>query len=321
MFTILNCIRYHDLMVEQRTKRVSRSVGFIGLGVMGRPMARHILTKLPAGGTLHVSSRRAASATDLVTAGAQWHDDPAGVVAAADVIVIMVPALDDVRAVIEGTGGLLEGVTRPTVAAISSTISPQAAKEVARSAYERSGGMLRIVDAPVSGGEEGAVAGTLSIMVGGSEADVAATLPVLHLMGTPVHLGPVGAGQVAKACNQMIVAATVTALAEAAVLAERSGIDVAAMYDLLGTGYAASRIMEVKKRRFAEHDHSPSGPARFMIKDLGAAQESARAEGVVTPQTDLLLQLFTDLTARGMGDADTAVMQAYLESLAAELQR
>src|SRR5699024_8187598 len=138
------------------------AVGLIGLGVMGQPMARHILSNLPAGGTLHVSSRRSASASDLVRDGATWHDTAAGVGSAATVVIIVVPALEHVRDVIEGPGGLLEGVTKPTVAAISSTISAEGTRDIARIAAERSNGLLSIVDAPVSGGEEGAIAGELS---------------------------------------------------------------------------------------------------------------------------------------------------------------
>jgi 2-hydroxy-3-oxopropionate reductase len=200
------------------------------------------------------------------------------------------------------------------VLCVSSTVSPDAVRELDQQVRDATGGLLHVVDAPVSGGEEGAVAGTLSVMVGGAPDDVARVLEVYRAVGTPVHLGPLGAGQVAKACNQIIVAAQVLALGEAAVIAERAGLDVLAMFDLLGGGYAGSRILEVKKRRFAEHDHRPSGPARFMVKDLSAATEEARRTATPTPQTDLLLQVFTDLTRRGFGDLDTSVVQAYLES-------
>jgi 2-hydroxy-3-oxopropionate reductase len=226
----------------------------------------------------------------------------------------MVSDMPAVRAVLDGPDGVLAGVDRPAVLCVSSTVSPDAVRELDHHVRDATGGLLHLVDAPVSGGEEGAVAGTLSVMVGGAPDDVARVLDVYRAVGTPVHLGPLGAGQVAKACNQIIVAAEVLALGEAAVIAERAGLDVLAMFDLLGGGYAASRVLEVKKRRFAEHDHSPSGAARFMVKDLSAATEEARRTATPTPQTDLLLQVFTDLTARGYGDQDTAVVQAYLES-------
>ncbi|GAA2729276.1 2-hydroxy-3-oxopropionate reductase [Cellulomonas aerilata] len=290
------------------------AVGVIGLGVMGRPMALNMVRRLP-GGDVHVTARRSASAADVLDAGARWHPTAREVAAAADVVVVMVPDMPAVHAVLDGPDGLLAGVSRPTVLAVSSTVSPDAVRELERDMRDATGGLLHVVDAPVSGGEEGAVAGTLSVMVGGAPDDVARVLDVYRAVGTPAHLGPLGAGQVAKACNQIIVAAQVLALGEAAVIAERAGLDVLAMFDLLGGGYAGSRVLEVKKRRFAEHDHSPSGPARFMVKDLSAATEEARRTATPTPQTDLLLRVFTDLTRRGYGDQDTAVVQAYLESL------
>lgn len=292
-----------------------RRVGFIGLGVMGGPMAGHILA---AGHPLHVTARRQAAAAGLVDAGATWHPTARDVAARSNVVVLMVPDLPDVEAVLAGPDGLLAGVRHPVVLVISSTVSPDGVRRLDRRLREETGGLVHVVDAPVSGGEEGAVAGTLAVMVGGDAADVVVALPVLAATGTAVHLGPSGAGQVAKACNQMIVAATVLALGEAAVVAERAGLDVGAMFALLGGGYAGSRILEVKGRRFATHDHSPSGPAKFMVKDLGFATEEAARNGTATPQLDVLRAAFTDLTARGLGDQDTAVVQAYLEQLSRE---
>lgn len=292
----------------------ARDVGVIGLGTMGRPMAGHLVRGLGAGGTVHLSGRTPASGDALVAQGARWHTTARSLGAACDVVVLMVPDLPDVRAVLEGPDGLLADIDSPTVLVISSTVSPAGVRELDTELRERTGGLVRLVDAPVSGGEEGAVAGSLSIMVGGAEDDVERVLPVLATMGNPVHLGPLGAGQTAKACNQMIVAATVLALGEAAVLAERAGLDVQALFDLLQQGFAGSRIMEVKKHRFATHDHSPSGAARFMVKDLTFATTEARRTGTATPQLDVLLATFADLTSRGFGDQDTAVVQAYLEA-------
>ena len=285
-------------------------VGFVGLGVMGAPMAGHILG---AGFPLHLTARRPAAAAVLVEAGATWHSTARDVAASSDVVVLMVPDLADVDAVLDGPDGLLTGVSHPLVLVISSTVSPDGVRSLDRRLRERTGGLLRVVDAPVSGGQEGATSGTLAVMVGGDPADVAVALPVLRATGRVAHLGPSGAGQVAKACNQMIVAATVLALGEASVVAERAGLDVGAMFGLLGGGYAGSRIMEVKGPRFARHDHSPSGPARYMVKDLGFATDEATSSGTATPLLDVLRTVFTDLTARGLGDQDTAVVQAYLE--------
>lgn len=287
-------------------------VGFVGLGVMGAPMARNIAR---AGFELHVTGRRPAAAGSLVADGATWHDTARELARHADVVVVMVPDLPDVEAVLGGDDGLLAGVDAPTVVVVCSTVSPEGVRALGRRVAEATGGLARLVDAPVSGGEEGAVAGTLSVMMGGRDEDVAVAAPVLAATGTPMHLGPAGAGEVAKACNQMIVAATDLALGEAAVVAERAGLDVRALFDLLGGGYAGSRLMEVKKARLAEHDHNPSGPARFMVKDLGFAAAEAVATGTATPQLDVVREVFTALTAAGLGDLDTTVVQAYVESL------
>jgi 2-hydroxy-3-oxopropionate reductase len=287
-------------------------VGFVGLGVMGAPMARNIAR---AGFELHVTARRPAAADALVADGATRHATARELARHADVVVVMVPDLPDVEAVLDGDDGLLAGVDAPTVVVVCSTVSPEGVRALGRRVAQATGGLARLVDAPVSGGEEGAVAGTLSVMMGGRDEDVAVAAPVLAATGTPVHLGPAGAGEVAKACNQMIVAATVLALGEAAVVAERAGLDVRALFDLLGGGYAGSRLMEVKKARLAEHDHSPSGPARFMVKDLGFATAEAAATRTATPQLEVTREVFTGLTDAGLGDLDTSVVQAYVESL------
>lgn len=296
-------------MSEAGIRRVE--VGFVGLGVMGRPMAGHLLR---AGFPLHVTARRPAAADALVAAGARWQPTPRDL-ATADVVVVMVPDLPDVETVLDGPDGLLAGVHRPVRIVVSSTVSPDGLRSLDARVRRVTGGLARLIDAPVSGGEEGAVAGSLSIMIGGADDDVAVVRPALQTFGTTAHLGPLGAGQVAKACNQLIVAATVLALGEAAVVAERSGLDVAALFDLLGGGFAGSRVLEVKARRFAEHDHSPSGPAKYLVKDLGFATDEAARTGTATPLLDTLRGVFTDLTARGFGEQDTAVVQSYLEQL------
>lgn len=288
------------------------STGFIGLGVMGRPMALH---QTNAGFDVHVNSRRRASAQELDAAGATWHATPRELAASVDAVVLMVPDFPDVRAILDGDDGLLAGIHRDLLVIVCSTVSPEDVKTLAAELTERTQGRVRLVDAPVSGGEEGAKDGTLSIMVGGEPADAELAIRVLAPCGNPVHLGPLGAGQVAKACNQLIVAATVTALSEAAVIGERAGLDLAKLFGLLQGGYAGSRIMEVKGHRLATHDHSPSGPAKFMIKDLRFAADAAKGSGTVTPLLETLRQVFTSLTDAGMGDNDTAVVQAWIESL------
>ncbi|SDE56765.1 NAD(P)-dependent oxidoreductase [Auraticoccus monumenti] len=293
-------------------------VGVIGLGVMGAPMAGHVRA---AGFATTVWARRPAGTEGLARAGAAVAATPAALAAVSDVVLLVLPGVPEIDAVLDGADGLLaagppgsedraSGGDRVLV--VCSTVSARDVEELAARPALRAAGW-RVVDAPVSGGVHGAEAGTLAVFVGGAPEDVEVVLPVLRATGAPVHLGPLGAGQVAKACNQVVVAATVTALGEAAVLAERSGLDVAALFDVLGGGYAGSRLLEVKKERFAAHDHSPSGAARYMIKDLRAALDQAGRSGTTLPLTAGLLSTFTALTDAGLGDLDTAVVQAWIE--------
>ncbi|GAB2463487.1 NAD(P)-dependent oxidoreductase [Xylanimonas ulmi] len=291
----------------------ARGVGFIGLGSMGLPMAKNLVTASPAG-TVHLMTFAPGDVQPLIDAGAVYHATAREVAQECDLVVLMVPDLPDVVATLDGPDGLLAGRRGRLVVAVSSSVSPAGLRALARRLDEESDGQVRVIDAPVSGGTEGAEAGTLAIMIGGEESDVARALPVYEAMGTPVRLGPIGAGQVAKACNQIIVAATMTALAEAVVLAERSGLDIARLLDLLQQGFAGSRLLDVKKDRLIRHDHSPSGAARFMVKDLAGMLAQARSVGAPTPMTEAAHRLFCDLTAQGLGDQDLSVVQAYLDS-------
>lgn len=285
------------------------AIGFVGLGVMGRPMAGHMLEGMGPGSTLTLHDLGPERVQHLLDAGARWAGTPAELARAVDVIVAMVPDIPQIEQLLDGPDGLLAGVARPTVLVISSTVSPDGVRRLAERCGEASGGLLRVVDAPVSGGEVGAKAGRLSIMVGGSDADVAAVLPVLALTGTPVHLGPIGAGQVAKACNQLICAASLAAIAEASVVAERAGLDVGRLLELLQGGYAGSNILADKGPRYAAKDYAVSGAAKFWIKDLRAYLDEAERTGTATVQADRLLDVFVRLTERGWGDLDTAVVQ------------
>jgi 2-hydroxy-3-oxopropionate reductase len=292
--------------------RVPRVVGVIGLGVMGRPMAANILSKSP-GVTVRVSARRPEVAEELVAAGAEWHETSASLADGADLIVLMLPDLPEVEAVLYGEDGILAGNHGDLILVICSTSSPTGVRALAARLHEDSLGRIRVVDAPVSGGEEGATAGTLSIMVGGDAEPVAAATSVLAACGRPVHLGPLGAGQVAKACNQMIVAATVLALGEAAVLADRSGIDVGQLFELFGGGYAASRILETRGPRMVAEDYTPSGPAKYLLKDLRYAADVAEDTATRTALLPTLRSTFEDLVRSGLGESDMAVTRRYIE--------
>ncbi len=292
--------------------RSARVVGVIGLGVMGKPMTANIL-KNDSGLAVRVTARRPEAARELVEAGAEWHDTPASLIAGSDLVLLVLPDLPEVETVLHGESGLLAGVTGEVVIAICSTSSPSGVRSLASRLHQESQGRVAVIDAPLSGGAEGATAGTLSIMVGGRSEDVELASPVLARCGRPVHLGPLGAGQVAKACNQMIVAAAVLALGEAAVLAVRSGIDVEQLFDLLSGGYAASRILETRGPRIVAQDYSPSGVAKYMVKDLQFATDVAQETGTETALLPALKASFEDLTARGFGDNDIAVTRRYIE--------
>ncbi|WP_372594205.1 NAD(P)-dependent oxidoreductase [Actinotalea sp.] len=298
-------------------------VGFIGLGVMGGPMARHISASLAGTGrSLVVNTLEERSAAELVAGGAVWADSPRAVAERCDLVLVMVPDVPAVRALVEGESGLVAGVTGPLTLVICSTVSPQSVRDLDEELAAASGGRIRVVDAPVSGGQRGAEAGTLSIMVGGDDELVAPVLPVLAAAGRPEHLGPLGAGQVAKACNQLICAASLAAIAEASVVAERAGLDVGRLFSLLQGGYAGSTILADKAERYALKDYSVSGAARFWIKDLAAYQDEAERTGTATLMADRLHAAFADLTDAGLGDLDTTVIQAWIAdegaSLAAE---
>ena len=225
----------------------------------------------------------------------------------------MLPDLPQVEEVLAGPDGILASEPDDLLLIIASSSSPVGVRELGMRLARTTADAVRVVDAPVSGGVEGAEAGTLSIMVGGEERDVADAWPVLSACGNPVHLGPLGSGQVAKACNQMIVASTILALGEAAVLAERSGLDLAELFRLLGGGYAGSRILESRGDRIIQEDYSPSGVAKYMVKDLDFASAVAAATGTHPVLLPAVKAAFEELTALGHGDSDIAVTRRYIE--------
>ncbi|HWH99521.1 MAG TPA: NAD(P)-dependent oxidoreductase [Propionibacteriaceae bacterium] len=288
----------------------SVGVGVIGLGMMGLPMTANLLEHGDA--TVHITGRRQARYADLIDAGAVWHDNPRSLASEVGVLLLMLPDLPQVEEILSGPDGILAAQPEDLLLIISSSSSPVGVRELADRLSRSTTGAVRVVDAPVSGGVDGAEAGTLSIMVGGAERDVAQARAVLTACGNPVHLGPLGSGQVAKACNQMIVASTILALGEAAVLAERSGIDLGEMFRLLGGGYAGSRILETRGERIVTEDYSPSGVAKYMVKDLGFALAVAEATDTHVVLLPAVRAAFEELTAMGHGDNDIAVTRRYV---------
>jgi 2-hydroxy-3-oxopropionate reductase len=276
-------------------------------------MARNLLA---AGHPLVVHSRSPGPVEELVAAGAERASGPREVGERAGVVILMLPDSPAVEAVALGEDGVLAGASEGDLLIDMSTIHPTVAVEVARTGAGRGVGVL---DAPVSGGDVGAEQATLSIMVGGGPGDVARVRPLLEAMGTTVdHLGPLGAGQLAKACNQIVVAATLTALSEALVLARKGGLDAERVFAVLGGGLAASRVLEVKGPKLLGGDFRPGGAAAFQHKDLGFALAAARAEGVALPLTALVDQLYGAARWSGFGDDDHSVVVRIIERLAGE---
>ncbi len=287
-------------------------VGIIGLGAMGKPMTANLI-RATGERTVRVTGRTAEKAADLVAAGAEWHDSARSLATGAQLIILMLPDLPEVETVLGDPDGILAAEPDDLVLIISSTSSPEGVRALHARLVEQTSGAVRVVDAPVSGGTDGASAGTLSIMVGGADADVARALPVLAACGTPVHLGPLGAGEVAKACNQMIVAATILALGEAAVLADRSGLDLRVLFDLLKGGYAGSRILATRGERIVTEDYSPSGLAKYMVKDLDFATAIATETDTHPALLPAVRAAFVELVERGLGDFDMAVTRRFVE--------
>lgn len=288
------------------------TIGFIGLGIMGRPMAHNLLK---AGFPLVVHKRRQEVTAAFLAAGARAADHPREIAAACDVLITMLPGSAEVEEVLTGPGGAIEGAHEGLIVIDMSTISPVVTRALAARLAERG---VRLLDAPVSGGDRGAIAGTLSIMVGGDEAVFQRCLPIFEALGTTiVHVGPGGAGQVVKACNQIVVALTIEAVSEALVLGSKAGIDPAKILHVLGGGLAANRVMELRGTSMLAHNFTPGGRVRLHHKDLGIALETGRIHGVSLPVTALVDQMFASLESKGRGDLDHTALLTYLEDLAA----
>src|SRR5437660_11511126 len=287
------------------------TIGFIGLGIMGKPMAHNLLK---AGFAVIVHNRHQEVTDELVAAGASAGDRPREIAASCDVLITMLPDAPQVEEVLLGSEGVIEGAREGLIVIDMSTISPIVTRTLADRLAERGIAML---DAPVSGGDKGAIAGTLSIMVGGEEDVFNRCMPIFQALGkTIVHVGKSGAGQVVKACNQIVVALIIEAISEALVLGSKAGVDPAKILQVLGGGLAANGVMELRGASMLAHDFAPGGRMRFHHKDLGFVLETARKYGVSLPVTALVDQMLASLEARGRGDLDHSALLTYLEDLA-----
>jgi 2-hydroxy-3-oxopropionate reductase len=285
------------------------TIGFIGLGIMGGPMAANLLA---AGHTVLGYDTQQAAAERLVTAGGKYVDSVAAATAA-DVVITMLPDSPHVEEVVLGPGGVLEHAEPGLLLIDMSTIRPDTSVAVAAAAASRG---VRALDAPVSGGEKGAIDGVLSIMVGGDVHAFDAARPVFEALGrTIVHVGPSGAGQTVKAANQLVVGGIYALVAEAIVLLEASGVDAGRGLDVLAGGLAGSRILELKRKSMVAREFAPGFRIDLHHKDMGIAIAAAREAGVALPMTGLTAQLIAAARAQGYGSLDHSALLKVLENV------
>ncbi len=291
----------------------AETVGFIGLGVMGRPMARNLLKR---GFQLIVHSRSHGPVDEMVAAGALAAESPADIARRTTRIITMLPDGPDVERVLEGPDGAFSAVQPQTVLVDMSTIAPGTARRLCAAASSRGASML---DAPVSGGEIGAIEGTLSIMVGGDRAALEAVRPILGAMGNPeriIHIGESGAGQICKACNQLVIGGTLAAVGEAFALARKMGVDPSKVRAALLGGFAASRVLEVHGDRLLQRNFKPGFPARLYRKDLRIVLDALNDARSPAPVTAIVQQLLSALLAQGKDDLDYSALGTVLFDMA-----
>ncbi len=287
------------------------TIGFIGLGIMGAPMARNLLA---AGYELTVLDVVQAPVDGLVAEGATAGTTPAEVAAATDVLITMLPDSPQVEEVYLGADGAYEALREGWLSIDMSSIAPGTARALAERAAAAG---TEALDAPVSGGDKGAIAGTLSIMVGGSEAAFERARPIFEVMGaTIVHCGPAGAGQVVKVCNQVTVGVVIEAVSEALVLGAKAGVDPARIADVLQGGLAATKVLEMRRDNFLSGSFDPGFRIRLHLKDLKNALELGRDEGVALPAAATVEQLMRAALANGRGEYDHSGLVTVLEDLA-----
>jgi 2-hydroxy-3-oxopropionate reductase len=290
---------------------VNTRIGFIGLGIMGKPMAKNLIK---AGFPLVVHNRSRAAVDELVTLGAMAATSPREVADAADIVVTMLPNSPDVELVALGPNGIKEAAKSGLLLIDMSTINPIVSQKIAQALSSLGAAM---VDAPVSGGEKGAIEATLSIMAGGELQDFERALPVFNALGkTITHMGPLGAGGFTKLANQIIVAVNLTAIGEALVFGAKAGVDPQKMIRALSGGLAGSKCLDQKSEKILTGDFAPGFKVDLHFKDLNLIQDAARAIGVPIPTAAFVEQLFAALRARGRGGLDHSGVITFFEDLA-----
>lgn len=284
---------------------MNETIGFIGLGLMGRPMAKNLLK---AGYRVVVNSRSRGPVDDLVQAGARAAASPADVARQATRIITMVPDSPDVERVLDGPDGVFTSMQPGTIVIDMSSIEPGVARRLAEKAASLGAVML---DAPVSGGDIGAINGTLSIMVGGDAAAFASVKPVFDVLGNPekvIHVGGPGAGQLCKLCNQMVIGGTLAVVAEALALAKKSGVDAAKVREALLGGFAQSRVLEVHGDRALKGTFKPGFKMHLYAKDMRNVVATLAAHDCPAPVTAIVQQLLHATMAAGRGEDDNSIM-------------
>jgi 2-hydroxy-3-oxopropionate reductase len=290
---------------------MSKKIGFVGLGIMGKPMAKNLLK---AGYELTVCDINSAAVGELVALGAKAAATPKAVAAQSEIIITMLPNSPQVKTVALGDQGLIDGARPGTIVVDMSSIAPQAAQEVAKALAEK---QIRMIDAPVSGGEPKAIDATLSIMVGGDPVVFDECLPILKCLGSSaVRVGDVGAGNVTKLANQVIVALNIAALSEAMTLASKAGVDPEQVFNAIKGGLAGSTVMNAKAPLMLDRKFAPGFRINLHIKDLNNALETAHDVGVPLPLTAGVMEILQSLKIDGAGGDDHCAIVKYYEKLA-----
>ena len=288
-----------------------QTIGFIGLGIMGRPMAKNLIK---AGYPLVVHSRSRGPVDDVVKSGAKAASSSKDVAAQCDVLITMLPNSPEVEQVALGKDGIIEAAKPGLIFIDMSTISPIVSQKVGKALAAKG---VKMLDAPVSGGEKGAIDAALSIMVGGDKATFDGVLPIFQAMGKTITLlGPLGFGGFTKLANQIIVAVNLTALAEALTLGKKAGLDRELLLTALAGGLAGSKCLEQKKPNYIAGTYNPGFKIDLHFKDLGLIMESARALGVPLPATAVVQELFNAMRVKGRGGLDHSGIITLLEDLA-----
>jgi len=290
-----------------------KRIGYIGLGLMGKAIASNLLR---AGFELTVHNRSRAAVEELVSLGASEAESPQQVAAASELVITNLPDSPDVEAVVLGSEGVLEGASEGMIYVDNSTIKPETARSIAHALAKKS---VSALDAPVSGGDVGAKDGTLAIMVGGPKEVFARALPIFEAMGkTITHVGESGAGQVAKACNQVMVAAQMVAMGELLMLAQRAGVSPARVVEAIRGGAAQCWTLDKKPPRLFAGERGPGFKAYMMHKDLGIVLDTARSYGMPMPAAAGHMQLYEAMLQLGMRDLDNSAVLGVLETMVGE---